>query len=373
MKFAIASIRLSIGQFSHILAFKEMMEARQHEVVLLLHSDYEEICLQDETLKDFKNICYINSVADVKNIKVDVVLFYNTSLLDRLVITRLRKNNRLLIVVYTYHEPWRGIASWLNDYRKGRVKFIAVVKSTVMHMIASTVLSIANIILLPSEKAEEIYLCNDVQKNSNYFVFPLIYRDEAPNVLQVKERQYFSFIATADKEKNFPLYLKCISLFLKYDETFFAQIITKTDISSYWIHELDSYVESGRLRVVSGRMLSNEEINAALAQSYCTWLFYHHSTQSGVLARAFMMSSPVIASNRGCFERYIDGENGIIISEDQSEDAIIREIWQAQKFIKEKQLEMTGKARDTFEKEFFYKKYEEYFEMTLKSESEKFK
>lgn len=362
MIFAIASLRLSIGQFSHILAYKEMMEENQHEVVLLLHPDYKEFCRQEVSLKGYNRIYYISSPSDTRNLMVDAVLFYNTSLLDYFVIRNLRRNSCTLKAIYTYHEPWRGISSWLRDLRKGRVKPLAVIKAYVMHSVAVAALRASDVVLLPSETAKEIYLQRDIRLNDHYCVLPLIYRDEAKGMPQSLDRRYFSFIATADKEKNFPLFLTCLSKYFAWDETFKAQIVTKTDISGYWLHELDPYVKNERLRVVSGNVLSNEEINAALAQSYCTWLFYHHSTQSGVLARAFMMSCPVIASNRGCFEQYVDGNNGILISEDQDEEILIKRIWEAQKYIKNHEIEMVARARRSFESDFFYREYSFYFE-----------
>lgn len=123
-----------------------------------------------------------------------------------------------------------------------------------------------------------------------------------------------------------------------------SQIVTRSNISEFWDESLDKYVKEGRLVVQAGRNLSNEEINSALERSICTWLYYYHSTQSGVLGRAFMCGSPVLCSTSGCFKNYVHGNNGVICKGNS-----IEELYSAYKDICKNNEQMSQEAKKSFE------------------------
>ena len=366
MKIGIVSLRVSIGQFSHFLAFKEMLENNGHKVCLIIHEGYRRFCENEPLLRN-SEIIYIASRTDLSNIVVDAALFYNISPMDVYAIKAMKHNNPKAKVLYTYHEPWYGLNVWMKDIIEHRVKVIVPIKNIAIHFLAIRALRICDMVVLPSNTAKEIYNRYDVKYNRNIAIFPLIYRDEAKDQPIHNDQRYFSFIATADMEKNFPLFLQCILEFFKRDSKFKAQIVTKADISSFWLPELDPYKKEGRLIVQSGRLLENSEINAALTKSYCTWLYYHHSTQSGVLARAFMLSSPVLASTSGCFCDYVNGKNGIVISETLDSKDAIEEIWKAQRIISDNLSAMRVEARNTFDQSFSYHAFSDEFEKLIKN------
>lgn len=343
-----------------------MLENNGHKVCLIIHKGYKRFC-ENELFLQKKEIIYVSSKKDLSNIVVDVALFYNISFMDGYAIKKIRYKNPKAKVLYTYHEPWYGLNVWIKDIIEHRVKLFVPIRNIGVRLLAIRALRICDTVVLPSNKAKEIYNRHDIKFNHNTVVFPLIYRDEAKDRSIHNNEQYFSFIATADMEKNFPLFLQCILEFFKRDNSFKAQIVTKADISSFWLEELDQYKNEGRLIVQSGRLLENREINDALTKSYCTWLYYHHSTQSGVLARAFMLSSPVLASTSGCFCDYVNGKNGIVIRENLNPKDAIEEIWKAQRFIFDNYSAMRVEARNSFDQFFSYHAFSDVFEKLINS------
>ena len=66
-----------------------------------------------------------------------------------------------------------------------------------------------------------------------------------------------------------------------------------------------------RIEIRCGRPLGNDEINRCYLESFCVWNIYRRSTQSGVLPKAFMFGTPVIASRVGAFPEWVEeGVNG---------------------------------------------------------------
>ncbi|MDI9504340.1 MAG: hypothetical protein QM205_05340 [Bacillota bacterium] len=59
--------------------------------------------------------------------------------------------------------------------------------------------------------------------------------------------------------------------------------------------------------------MSFEEIENFYQQSYCVWLFYKDSTQSGVLPMCYKNGSAVLSSNApGLVQNIVDGVTGYI-------------------------------------------------------------
>ena len=110
-------------------------------------------------------------------------------------------------------------------------------------------------------------------------------------------------------------------------------------------------INSGTLRLSYGRPLTNLEINQAYERSFCVWNVYRRSTQSGVLPKAFMFGTPVIASNLGSFPEFVrDGENGYLV-DDYSFESLYRKLI----LVNENIGIMSQNCRNTFEKTFYWK------------------
>lgn len=106
-----------------------------------------------------------------------------------------------------------------------------------------------------------------------------------------------------------------------------------------------------RIVVHCGRPLSNNEINLCFAQSICVWNVYRRSTQSGVLAKASMFGSPVLASDTGSFREFVDdNQNGRFL-----QDASPESVLEAYEDIRSNLNRYTSLSREKFLSTFYYK------------------
>ncbi|WP_233185630.1 glycosyltransferase [Thermotoga sp. SG1] len=88
------------------------------------------------------------------------------------------------------------------------------------------------------------------------------------------------------------------------------------------------------LRIAHGRPLPNSEINRAYKESFCIWNVYRRSTQSGVLPKAYMFGTPVIANDIGSFLEFVrPEETGKIISLSVDLDEILKNVLEIRKDI----------------------------------------
>lgn len=355
MNCVIISAKFSPPQMSHLASISMLLRELGHIPYLLLHPMYM------SKLDDSGAIIYY--LDQIDNMPaMDAAIIYNMSLQDTKILTKLQKVNNCK-TFFIYHEPWYGIDYWIKEFFHGGVKMNMLPRNVVIHYFAKKLLKMVDCVILSSERGKEQYIKSDIKYNNMYKVFPLVFKDETIN-LPHQKREYFSYIATANKEKNFPLFIDFIAHYLPVDSSMKVQIITKTNIKEFWRPELDKYVENGRLLIQSGRNLDNEEINIALMRSCCSWLFYHHSTQSGVLARAFMCGSPVLASNQG-FQKYINGANGIICESEKLDDLYV-----AYQKIRQNCEIMSLKSKESF-KMFDYKSYMDSFKNILNVDRKK--
>ena len=74
---------------------------------------------------------------------------------------------------------------------------------------------------------------------------------------------------------------------------------------------------SGRLRMILGHPMTDEEINFYYASSMAIWNAYHRTTQSGVLAKACMLGVPAIVKKDNLSEFSIESYN-VVACEDNS-------------------------------------------------------
>lgn len=114
---------------------------------------------------------------------------------------------------------------------------------------------------LPSINGEKEYLKIDVNFNKNYFIYPLIFKDELTDTINLKEKKYFSYIATVDDSKRFKEFLSFIKYYNKKNDKIKFLIATKSNIDIYLDKELKFMINNGTLKVRHGVDLNNSEIN----------------------------------------------------------------------------------------------------------------
>lgn len=114
---------------------------------------------------------------------------------------------------------------------------------------------------------------------------------------------------------------------------------------------LTKMVDDGILRISYGKPLSNEEINMSFLRSICIWNGYRFVVQSGVLPKAYMFGTPVLATRVGSFPEFVQhGKNGFFLD---SYNPV--EIYEYLFKIKDSLQRMTVECRKTFEETFLWR------------------
>lgn len=340
----IMSAKYAPGHFSHMIAYSKLFESVGYKPVMLIDKQYKNL------KKEYTEYKY-ETFDNIYSIKANVLLIYNMSIFDSRYIKILKKKNPNIKILFVYHEPWFGFKKWITDLLKRNESIKDSIKTLGRFFFVQGILRNADKILLPSNKAVEYYKKMCIKYNKNYFLFPLVFTDESEESIELTDKKYFSFISTVQNSKNFELFIKYIKYKAKKDSKIRFQIVTRSDISAHLDDELKILIKKGVLLVNYGHDLTNAEINHAYKISNCTWMLYNRSTQSGVLCKAMMFGSPVIASDIGSFREVVDGNNGLILSDkyslediEKSHETILRDLESYSK-----------NSRKTFLNKFYYK------------------
>lgn len=103
--------------------------------------------------------------------------------------------------------------------------------------------------------------------------------------------------------------------------------------------------------------MSNDEINEYYASTYVVWNAYARTTQSGVLAKAFMFGTPAIVLRKNSNEFMRDGIEVVAIEDNTDNSQIVRAIQQ----IRNNFEIYSRNCRMQFQRLFFYKQYNSQF------------
>ncbi len=353
----IMSAKYSPGHFSHMLAYYKLFEESNYQPYLFVDNQYNSFLINYNEFQSIVLDTYFDVIPDI-------LLIYNLSSKDMKYVKQLKRKNAKLKVYFVYHEPWYGFKRWICDVIKHNESIVDSLKTLCKRcFFIGSVLKNADKVILSSNKAVDFYVKNCIKYNKNYALFPLVFIDESSgdNNSLIKDKKYFSFISTATAAKNFDVFIKYIKYKSRKDKDALFQIATRTDITSYIDSEIRSLIDSKRLIVNYGHSLSNAEINYAYAISCCTWMLYKRSTQSGVLCKAMMFGSPVIASDIGSFKEFVEGSNGIVLNENYS----FQDIDKAYESIISELESFSQNARKTFLNKFLYVNQVERFRKLL--------
>lgn len=352
-KVYIMSAKYAPGHFSHMLAYYELFREIDCVPVLYLDKQY------DSFVKEYPQYQYQYLSSDAQ--APDILFIYNLSPDDNTITKRFQQSNPAMKVFFVYHEPWYGFSGWFKDLTSGNESVKESIKAVGRYLFVKRTVKRCDRVILPSKTALNNYekYCRNL--NPNYSVFPLIFTDECGDSLNVKDKQYFSFISTASNSKNFNMFIEYVKYKAQKDETSQFQIATRTDISDYLDEQLQTLINQKRLIVNHGHSLSNCEINHAYLLSNCTWMLYNRSTQSGVICKSFMFGAPVIASEIGSFKDVVNSDNGIILHGSYSLD----DIDSAYETIKNHFSTLSDGARKSFISQFYYGKHIDLFKEVI--------
>lgn len=333
----ISSLKFRPAHISHLIASYKQFEDLGYKSMLFIHPDFIPFLPID--------IHYCTSLD--KELSYSVSLFWFPCLRNIRVMCRLRYVYKS-IVLYVIHEP----AEKYSVYRNAGNSHWETMKIFLKNYANVLMAILSHKILLPSQRAVELYKLNRYDYvNKNYNYFPLIYDDECLHV--TVERKYFSYIGNIHQDHAFDNYIGCISFF--EEEGFFEGklsflIATKSVVKM--TSEIRKLLSSGRLVIVEGKPMSNEEINSYYQQSYIVWNAYSRSTQSGVLVKSFMFGTPAIIMRCNKSE-FVQNDREVVVIDDNTD---YREIANAVNLILENFQSYSSHARETFERYFYYKK-----------------
>jgi glycosyltransferase involved in cell wall biosynthesis len=253
-------------------------------------------------------------------------------------------------VLYVFHEP----ESIWNLFAEGWRQIVRFPFSAICSI---AMLRIASGVLVPSTHARALYERHYLRHNPAVFTMPLVFEDEiGPSAFEEARRnkRFFGFIGSASKGHGIGEFVSFAKYAIRNGSTIPFVIATRRSMCRLLARdvELSRYVDEGKILVHHGRILSNGEINQWYLESFCVWNVYRRSTQSGVLPRAFMAGTPVLARRIGSFPEYVRAqETGEFVDSGVDLAALLR----VAEEIRGRCGSYAGPCRETFLSKFHYR------------------
>lgn len=335
-KALVISLHFNPGHVSHLRAGYRQLEELGYESWYLVHRDF-----QDFLPRGSRVLIY----GEQKIPASEVAIFFFPSEKNLRLILQLKRRYHSKIV-YCFHEPLAP----MKVYRESGFSYAYLAKLWLINRISSLTVRWSNAILLPSQKAVELYKANSLYKNPYCLYLPLLYDDERTAELAATERRYFSYIGTVSADHSFGEFLRFVEWAVKEGRLPQLEFLIATK-SEFEVPQ--ALQDSPRVSIRKGRPLSDEEINACYASSYAVWNAYTRTTQSGVLAKSFMFGTPAVVMKKNLSEFTTDGQEVVAIEDNTSLEAVEKAILQ----ILEDFDHYTACARERFLKSFYYRQY----------------
>lgn len=348
-KVLIISLSPNIGHLSHVVAYYKLFEQIGYESTIYILPD---------------SVQYLPNNLKIVSVKPNMseyalALMYSPSKSNLFEALRIKFMSKCKLL-YVYHEPLGSKKS----FKDAGVSWIKIHKIFLWDKVNWLILKIADYIILPSNTALTLYESGIYPHlNKNYSCASLIFDDEFNTNYLKDRRDYFSYIGTIAADHSYNEYYRFVEWAIKCDELkgISFLIATKSNIDDN--ENLRRLISTGRLNVISGKPLLNEEINHFYASSKAVWNAYARSTQSGVLAKSFMFGTPVIVLKKNLSEFTEDGKNVIAIDDNTSFEEIKRAVLS----INDSFESFSKSARQRFEEMYYYQKYTGQMEAILRT------
>jgi len=338
-KVVIISLRFNPAFTQHLIAYAKAARELGHEPEFLL----------DPTYRDFPELnlarSHYESVTNTPAGAWSYAIFLNPSLEnEKLAITLKQQGAK---ISYLYHEPWQMSLHYL--WSEG---LVGTLKAIMAHHVTIPALKLADTVVVPSRYGLQKYRQSDARYNANGIYMPLLYDDEAHSAIpeSLTEKRYFGYIGSLCRSHGFDQYLSFVRYALQRDLKISFLIASRNPLPAGTASDPLFSQNPDRVKIHCGKPLGNE-INRFYAESICVWNLYRRSTQSGVLPKAFMFGTPVIAENIGSFPEFIqDGLNGRFASARDHQG-----IWTAFEDIRSNIAAYAANSRRTFLETFYYR------------------
>ena len=337
---AIVSLRFNPAFIQHLIAYVRAAQELGYDAGLILDPAYRRF----PELNDLTPY-YEDGGTARKNFWTHVV-FLNVAVENRGLAVTLKK--QAAKIFYVYHEPWQ----LTFDYIKME-GMAATLRAALAHRATIPLLRLADKVILESECGVSAYQNNDVRYNPRYVHFPQIYDDEAP--LEIarpsSQKRYFGFLGALCRSHGFDQYVSFMRFALQSGTKFEFLIASRFPLPASILADPIISNNKDKIEIRCGRPLTNQEMNSCYASCFGVWNLYRRSTQSGVLPKAFMYGTPVIASRLGSFPEYVeDGVNGRFADAENP-----RQVLNAIEELRVDKAEYARGCRESFLRLFFYR------------------
>lgn len=347
MKALVISLNFNPGHVSHMVASCKQCEELGYECAYYANPAFKAFLPEE-------SVVY---TSEAERPLVDLAIFLFPSQKNLSAIRRMKREGAK--VVYIFHEP----LARMKLYRQAGFSWKYLAKLSIIDRVNALTVKWSDVILLPSRKAVDYYEANRHYRNKRYHYMPLMYSDERLERHIDMPRRYFSYIGTVAADHSFREYLDFIEWAIMNGrlEGISFLIATKSDFD---IPEV--IAQSERVTVRKGVPLSDEEINDCYASSVAVWNAYARTTQSGVLAKAFMFGTPALVMRCNLNEFTRDNDNVVAI-DDNSDPLLIEN---AVMKISDNFNEFSSNCRRQFESSFYYGVYNEEFKSLIEGRAE---
>lgn len=348
----IISLKFRAAHISHLVASYRQMEELGFKSYCYIHPEAIPFLPQ--------GIEYITDISEIKN--VSIAIFWFPALYNIKNMLKLKLHYKAKII-YVYHEPIES----LKTYIKSGNTIWAIIKIFLKYYVSLIFLLLANIIILPSQKAINLYEKHITKWiNTNYFYLPLLYSDEI-NTVPKQERKYFSYIGSISQDHAFDEFINIIySLYKKKAFPMLHYLIATWQEIPY-DKRINEMINAGVLKIEAGKPMTNEEINAHYASTFLVWNAYNRSTQSGVLAKSFMFGTPGLVLKQNLSE-FVSNSREVIAIDSNSD---YNQIKNAIEFAQNNFVKLSTYARLNFEKNYDYRIHNEEMGNIIKTLNQK--
>lgn len=345
----IISLNFNPGHVSHLVASYKQCENLGYNSILYINQQFDAFIPS--------NLECVFSYEKLPE-KIDLAFFLFPSEKNISTIFKLKVRYHTTIA-YIFHEP----SEKYNVYLKSGFNSLRLFRFFLIDIISSITVKLSDVILLPSKKALSLYDKNKFYRNINRYYLPLLYDDELNKEINLCDKEYFSYIGTIASDHSFGEFLNFVKACITKHDLPGLNFLIATKSPLPMTPEIIELVDSGRLNIVQGKPLSNQEINFYYSKSIVVWNAYIRTTQSGVLAKSFMFGTPVIILESNISEFVTPKENVVTIVDNRS----YREIYDALQELRNNLKHYSQKSRNSFFQNFYYKNYNERMNEILKS------
>jgi len=358
MNALIISLKFNPGHFSHLTANYRLFSEIGFIPYLYVHPGFRSMDQNNEYR-------YKTPGAGLKDLTtIDAAVFWFPSLRNIYEVIRMRFL-RGAKVIYIYHEPFDSV----RNYYDSGFRLKKILKICLIHFVNIPVIMLSHHIVLPSRKAAALYRDRYAVLNSSYSMIPLLFDDEAGGTLLPVYKTSFSYIGTIAADHAFDRFTGFVAHAIENRLLPGVEFLvaTRNTIPGPEKKVFLSLLASGRLTILEGRPLMNDEINQCYSRSFLVWNAYNRSMQSGVLPKAYMFGAAVICRRGNTNEFFTENRTGISVEDTGN----FEEIAKAAGIIWEEKESYLRQSRETFLDTYYYKNHSRRFLDLLQRKHEK--